>query len=139
MPQPILNTQSPLHKSHMMNIKIGAYTLRALGKCDVGQSIVVYEQRVLGIEAAEGTDALIERCAKLRQGGVGGVMVKMMKENQNPMMDPPVIGVNTVRQMQRYGYDGIAVQKDKVIILDVHEILNQLDDRFFLNILDDTE
>ncbi len=50
---------------------------RALGALDVGQAVVVQQGLVLGVEAIEGTDALIARCGALRREGRGGVLVKI--------------------------------------------------------------
>ena len=58
----------------------------ALGRLDVGQAAVVAKGHVLAVEAAEGTDAMLARCAELRQSGQrassgcrAGVLVKAPK------------------------------------------------------------
>ena len=48
-----------------------------LATFDIGQAVVVQQDVVLGVEAAEGTDALIARCGSLRREGPGGVLVKL--------------------------------------------------------------
>ena len=42
-----------------------AEVVRALGSFDIGQAAVVRNGHVLAIEAAEGTDAMLQRCAEL--------------------------------------------------------------------------
>ena len=59
------------------DIARGVAVQRALGAVDVGQGVVVQQGIVLGVEAVEGTDALLERCVELRRKGVGGVLVKL--------------------------------------------------------------
>ncbi|MBM3516483.1 MAG: LpxI family protein, partial [Alphaproteobacteria bacterium] len=66
------------------DILLGVRVVRALGGLDIGQAAVVQQGRVLGVEAAEGTDALLARCAALRMAGPGGVLVKLRKPNQDP-------------------------------------------------------
>jgi len=48
----------------------GFACLDALSPYDVGQALVTFGERIVAIEGAEGTDALIERVAKLRREGV---------------------------------------------------------------------
>ena len=69
---------------------------RALGALDIGQAVVVQQGLVLGVEAIEGTDALIRRCAALRREGPGGVLVKVEKPGQEQRADRPTIGPQTV-------------------------------------------
>ena len=54
------------------DIARGFEVARALGALDVGQGVIVQQGRVIGVEAAEGTDALIERCGCLLFSGAGG-------------------------------------------------------------------
>src|SRR5690606_14606340 len=57
------------------DITRGVAILRALGPLDVGQAVVVQQGLCLGIEAIEGTDALLARVGPLRREGGGGVLV----------------------------------------------------------------
>ena len=71
----------------------GVELARALGALDIGQAVVVQQGMVLGVEAIEGTDALIARCGALRREGPGGVLVKIAKPGQERRADLPTIGV----------------------------------------------
>ena len=61
------------------------------------------------LEAAEGTDAMIARCAELRKGasgrrrGLAGVLVKAPKPGQEERVDLPTIGPDTVESAARAG------------------------------------
>ncbi|MBM3567943.1 MAG: DUF1009 domain-containing protein [Alphaproteobacteria bacterium] len=92
--------------------------LRGLGRFDVGQGAIVQQGRVLGIEAAEGTDGLIRRCGALRQPGPGGVLVKLRKPGQERRVDLPTIGVDTVREAAAAGLAGIAVEAGGALVVD---------------------
>jgi len=100
------------------DIRRGVAVARALGEADVGQSVVVQQGIVLGVEAVEGTDALIERCSGLRRAGRGGVIVKLVKPGQDRRADLPVIGVATVANAARAGLIGIAVEAGGALIID---------------------
>ena len=65
----------------------------------------------MGVEAAEGTDELIKRCFNYRKLGERGILIKFSKYNQNPNLDIPVIGLQTVKNIKDYGYEGIFLEK----------------------------
>ncbi len=100
------------------DIDYGIRVVRALGAVDVGQAAVVAEGVVLGVEALEGTDALIERCAALQRKRRGGVLVKLMKPGQDRRLDLPTIGVTTVETAVRAGLRGIAVEAGSALVID---------------------
>lgn len=105
------------------DIELGIKLLYTIGYLDVGQSIIVDNGYIIGIEAAEGTDNLIERCSYLRKNSTGGVLIKMMKKGQDTRVDIPTIGAKTISNLANYGYKGLAIQKDKVIILEIERTI----------------
>jgi UDP-2,3-diacylglucosamine hydrolase len=96
--------------------------INALGRLDVGQAAVVAKGHVLAVEAAEGTDAMLVRCAELRPWGERrhrervGVLVKAPKSGQDERVDLPAIGPETVRMAAQAGLAGIAVAAGCVLI-----------------------
>ena len=100
------------------DIARGVAVARALGAHDVGQAAVVQHGIVLGVEAVEGTDLLLERCAALHRGGVGGVLVKVRKPQQDARVDLPTIGVQTVSRAAAAGLRGIAVEAGGALVVD---------------------
>jgi UDP-2,3-diacylglucosamine hydrolase len=96
--------------------------LRATGPFDIGQAVVVADQYVLAIEAAEGTDDMLARIATLRAQGriptpVGvGVLVKAPKPGQDRRFDLPTIGPRTVTEVARAGLAGLAIVAGHTII-----------------------
>lgn len=96
----------------------GIDVARALGRVDVGQAVIVQQGLVLGVEAIEGTDALIARCGGLRREGPGGVLVKIAKPQQDNRFDLPSIGPDTVAAVTRARLAGIAVQAGRSLIIE---------------------
>lgn len=109
------------------DIQRGVNVARVLGQADVGQSVVVQQGIVLGVEAIEGTDALIMRCKDLHREGPGGVLVKMAKPQQDNRYDLPTIGPATVETAADAGLSGIAAEAGRCLILD-RDRVNQLAD-----------
>ncbi len=104
-------------KQDEIDIELGMQVIKSLSNLDIGQSIIVADGYVLGIEAAEGTDALIRRCELLRKTERGGVLVKMVKLTQDMRLDLPTIGPDTIFYLAKHGYNGLAIQKSGVIIV----------------------
>lgn len=100
------------------DITLGFRVVRALGALDIGQAAVVQQGLVLGVEAIEGTDALIARCAGLRREGPGGVLVKAQKPGQERRADLPTIGRRTVEAAAAAGLRGIAVEAGASLVVD---------------------
>lgn len=109
------------------DIARGEDVLRALGAADVGQAVVVQDGIVLGVEAVEGTDALLDRSGSLRREGPGGVLVKFGKPGQETRADLPTIGPDTVRRARDAGLRGIAIEAGVTLVLGRAEAVSEAD------------
>ena len=104
------------------DIEKGISTVLNLGTMDIGQGAVVARNYVLCVEAAEGTDLMLERAKGLRQWGnkwLGrrfGVFVKWPKPHQELRIDMPTIGPKTVELVADAGLAGICVAANHVLI-----------------------
>ena len=110
-----------------MDIELGRRAAQALGDMDIGQAVVVQQGIVLGVEAAEGTDALVRRCAELRLQGRGGVLAKLPKPGQDRRVDLPTIGVRTVEGAVAAGLVGIAIQAGGGLVIDRPAVVRAAD------------
>lgn len=182
----------------LRDIAYGIEVLKALSPLDVGQAVIVDEGRILGIEAAEGTQELIARCGGYRQSlrrGVSsgngydtrtdlpsnvpnrpiddlptnnslnalsskdlsindlhnklinqhinnsltnpgdnfakdsakdclsGVLVKMRKVNQDDRLDLPAIGPDTIIELKKNNFKGLAYEKGGAIIINYEKVV----------------
>ncbi|WP_341197259.1 LpxI family protein [Hyphomonas chukchiensis] len=107
----------------LADISRGAHVVAALGDLDIGQGCVVCEGLVLAVEAQEGTDAMLARCAGLPEAIRGtpdarrGVLVKRPKPGQERRIDLPTVGVSTVEHVAAAGLAGLAVEADGALML----------------------
>ncbi|MBV8889928.1 MAG: UDP-2,3-diacylglucosamine diphosphatase LpxI [Alphaproteobacteria bacterium] len=109
------------------DIAKGVRIAREIGALDVGQAVVVQQGLVLGVEAIEGTDELLRRCADLRREGPGGVLVKVEKPGQERRADLPTIGPDTVTLAAEAGLRGIAGEAGATIVIDRAEVIRAAD------------
>ncbi len=104
--------------------RVGAALLAALSPFDAGQGVVVANARVIAIEAAEGTDAMLARVAELRASrrlrfqGPAGVLVKAPKRDQDLRLDMPTVGPKTIDAAGRAQLQGIALAAGRVLLAD---------------------
>ncbi len=109
------------------DIAHGFRVVAALGALDIGQAAIVQQGLVLGVEAMDGTEALIRRCGPLKRDGVGGVLVKAAKPKQERRIDLPAIGVNTVEQAAEAGLRGVAVEAGNTLVIDRDAVIEAAD------------
>ena len=109
------------------DIERGVAAAKALGAKDEGQAVVVQQDVVLGVETAEGTDALLRRCAGLRRAGPGGVLVKIRKPQQETRVDLPTIGPRTLDSAFAAGLRGIAVEAGGTLVVDRQAVARKAD------------
>jgi len=111
----------------------GFSLLAALSPFDVGQAAILADHRVIAIEAAEGTDAMIRRVAdlvargRLKIGKGDGVLVKAPKMGQDLRVDMPAIGPDTLRNIAEAGLSGIGLKAGEVLVGDRAALGRQAD------------
>jgi DUF1009 family protein len=99
------------------DIDLGVAVLESLGAHDVGQSIIIQDRRVIAVEAAEGTDAMLARAAELLdETGPAAIFVKCRKSGQDERLDVPVVGAETLRLAAAAGIAVLALQADGVML-----------------------
>lgn len=100
--------------------------LSALGPLDVGQGVVVADGQALGVETAQGTDAMLgfvaATPARLRQHA-RGVLVKAPKPGQDLRIDMPAVGPATIAAAAAAGLAGIVITAGEVLLIDRAETL----------------
>jgi DUF1009 family protein len=114
-PRGLLSQAAPDAQA-LADIERGIAVARALGAADVGQCCVVQQGLVLAVEAIEGTDAMLQRAAALRRPGPAGVLVKLVKPDQDRRADLPTIGPDTIRAAAAAGLRGVAFEAGGTIL-----------------------
>ena len=123
----------PLSPDDEADVALGARLLGALSRFDAGQAVVVAAGRVLSIEAAEGTDAMLARVAdmrasgRLRRNGPGGVLVKAPKRNQDLRLDMPAIGPHTMDGAAKAQLRGVAIAAGRVLVVERERCIREAD------------
>jgi lipid-A-disaccharide synthase len=126
LPVGIFSARKP-SKSDSDDIKIGLLAAKEHGVLDLGQSVIVRNGEILGKEDENGTNALIEKCGQKSKAG-GGILVKISKPQQDDRLDLPTIGVETIEALHENGFDGLAVEANKCIVINKEKVIERADE-----------
>lgn len=107
----------------LQDIAKGIEVNQTLGLLDIGQACVVQNGLVISVEAMEGTDAMLQRTKHCQQPGLGGILVKQVKPNQERRADMPTIGPQTITRAYESGLRGVAFEAGGTLLIHQEEII----------------
>lgn len=125
-------TRAGPSQSDLAALRLAAAAAEHLGELDIGQAVVASADRVIALEAAEGTQEMLARVADLRQRGRLGtrgphVLFKAMKPQQDRRLDLPSIGIATIEQAREAGLSGIGLTAGGALLLGRENIVEAAD------------
>jgi hypothetical protein len=128
--QEVLAARGPLSRRALTaeeerDVALGREVAAAIGRADVGQTVVTRKGHVVAVEAAEGTDACIRRAGEL--AGEGIVVVKRCKPDQDERFDLPAIGPKTIDSIAAVKGAVLAVEAGRTVILEAPEVARRAD------------
>lgn len=127
LPAPGVFTSRRTEDYHKSDAIRGAEVVAAMGAADIGQACVIKAGQAIAVEGTFGTQHMLE-CLRNRPDGTGGILFKAKKPHQDRRVDLPVIGVDTVEQCANAGLDGIVVEADGVMVLDLAAVTRAADE-----------
>ena len=110
--------------------RVAMEAARSIGERDIGQAAVAVNGLVVAVEAAEGTDAMLERVkdlhamGRVKWSGRAGVLAKRSKPRQDLRVDMPTIGPRTVTAVVKAGLAGIVIEAGRVMIAERAETID---------------
>jgi hypothetical protein len=123
-----------------VDIKIANYIAKKIGDLDIGQSVVVARERVLAVEAAEGTNSMLKRIIDLRFASPdkGGVFFKTSQNIQDKRLDMPTIGPKTIDLVIKANLSGVAITQGDVIVLEYDKVIRLINENNLFFIVTDS-
>lgn len=125
-PKGVLGKIKPASKFEN-TIKRGIEISQQIGQLDIGQSVIVQQGMVIGVEAIEGTDELIRRCGGHLRKGHGAILVKTAKPQQDKSLDLPTIGPDTILNSVENGLVGIVIEAGNSILIEPEVVIEIAD------------
>lgn len=107
------------------DILFGWDIARKLADLDVGQTVIVKGKAIVTVEGIEGTDEAIKRAGEL--AGKGTVAVKVSRSSQDPRIDLPAVGLETVKSLIQAGGQGLGFEARKIPFFQKEEAISLAD------------
>ncbi len=119
----VLGRHQPTEEE-LADARYGLELARAIGRLDLGQTVVVKDRAGVAVEAMEGTDACILRGGELARRAV---VVKAVKPQQDRRFDLPAVGPATVESMKKAGCRVLAVEAGATLVMEPEETIRLAD------------
>jgi len=119
-------------KQDIISIKKGKAYFNKLNNLDHIQALVVAHGKIIASEDREGTKKMLSKLKKKSNG----ILIKLPKIKQDLRMDLPTIGLQTLKDIKKYGLKGIVLKSKKNIFLDKKKVINFANEnKIFINII----
>lgn len=95
-------------------------------RLDIGQAIAVRDRDIIAVEAAEGTDRMIERVGQVCRA-TGWSLCKGARAGHDRRSDVPTVGPQTIENLYKHGGRCLALAAGDVIMVDKAQLLDLAD------------
>ncbi len=106
-------------KNDISSIKKGKAYFNKINNLDHVQALVVKNGKVIAKEGRGGTQKMLSKLTR----NSDGILIKLPKKKQDLRMDLPTIGLQTLKDIKKYGLKGVVLKSKRNIFLDKKEIL----------------
>jgi DUF1009 family protein len=107
------------------DIVFGWKIAKNIADLDIGQTVIVKDKTVVAVEGIEGTDEAIRRGGQL--AGTDTVVIKVGRTVQDPRVDLPAVGLNTVKSLISAQAKALCFESQKVPFFQKEEAVSLAD------------
>ena len=109
-------TKLKVNKLDLENIQIGLKNLNKINSYNHVQGLVVRNKKVIIKETEKGTKKMLHLVKKHKK--YNGILIKFPKKKQDKRADLPTIGLETLKDCNKAGINGIVLKSNQNIFLD---------------------
>ena len=119
-------------KEDIRSIRKGKTYFDKINKLDHIQAIIVKDGKIIAKEGRKGTKNMLTKLKKNSKG----ILMKLPKRKQDLRMDLPTIGLQTLKDLKKYGLKGVVLKSKRNIFLDKKKVINFANKyKIFINII----
>ncbi len=119
-------------KKDVDSIKKGKDYFNKINNLDHIQALVVKDSKIIAKEGREGTKKMLSKLKKNSKS----ILIKLPKRKQDLRMDLPTIGLQTIKDIKKYGLRGIVLKSKKNIFLDKKKVISFANkNKIFINVI----
>ena len=119
-------------KKEIISINKGRTYFSKIDNLDHMQALVVKDGKIIAKEGREGTKNMLSKLNPKSDG----ILIKLPKRKQDLRMDLPTIGLQTLKDIKKYGLKGLVLKSKKNIFLDKKKVISFANkNKIFINII----
>ena len=108
------------NKHDIISIRKGKNYFNKINSLDHVQALVVNDGKIIAKEGRDGTKKML---SKLKTKS-DNILIKLPKKKQDLRMDLPTIGLQTFKDINKYGLKGVVLKSKRNIFLDKKKCIN---------------
>ncbi len=121
-------------KINLTNIRIGVDALKKINAYNHVQGLIVRNKKIISKETTKGTKKMIQSIKKDKN--YTGILIKFPKKKQDLRADLPTIGLDTLKDCNKAGINGIVLKAKQNIFLDKEKSIKFANKKkIFINII----
>jgi DUF1009 family protein len=113
-------TKTKPNKYDNKSIKKAKNYFNKINSLDHIQALVVKDEKIIAKEGRQGTKKMLSKVKKDSKG----ILIKLPKNKQDLRMDLPTVGLQTLKDIKKYGLKGLVLKSKKNIFLDKKEVIS---------------
>ena len=113
-------TKNKPNKNDNNSIERAKNYFNKINSLDHIQALVIKDEKIIAKEGRQGTKKMLSKVKKNSKG----ILIKLPKNKQDLRIDLPTIGLQTLKDIKKYGLKGLVLKSKKNIFLDKKEVLN---------------
>src|SRR6056300_39706 len=84
------------------------------------QALIIKDEKIIAREGRQGTKKMLSKLKKNSKG----ILLKLPKNKQDIRIDLPTVGMQTLKDIKKYGLKGLVLKSKRNIFLDKEEVIN---------------
>jgi DUF1009 family protein len=102
------------------SIKKAKNYFNKINNLDHIQALIIKDEKIIAREGRQGTKKMLSKLKKNSRG----ILLKLPKNKQDLRMDLPTVGLQTLKDIKKYGLKGLVLKSKRNIFLDKKEVIN---------------
>src|SRR5210317_593701 len=107
-------------KNDNNSIKKAKNYFNKINNLDHIQALIVKDEKIIAREGRQGTKKMLSKLKKNSKG----ILLKLPKNKQDLRMDLPTVGMQTLKDIKKYGLKGLVLKSKRNIFLDKEDVIN---------------
>ena len=113
-------TKTKPSKNDINSIEKAKDYFNRINSLDHIQALVVKDEKIIAKEGRQGTKKMLLKIKKNSKG----ILIKLPKNKQDLRIDLPTVGLETFKDIRRYGLKGLVLKSKKNIFLDKKKVID---------------